>query len=369
MSKYKLLIYGAGAIGRGYIPWVFPPNQYEYYYVESNTLLRNLLQAQGFFTSYMTASGAYQEQRIKIKGCCAPGHEGPWLTEVDAIVTAVGPRNFSKLKTSFAGLKTPILCCENDASLPELMRKWTGNNNIFFVIPDVITSSTASKELLEVDPLAIITESGECFIDATMTPQLPGRCSYINRGDLTHQWLAKLYIHNTPHCIAAYLGSLLNLKYLHEAMEYKSIAAIVEGAMNEMVAMLSARSDISSLFLVNYKNKELARFRNNLLCDPISRVAREPFRKLEPKDRLMGAAQLCLAAGVIPRFILVGIVAAFYFDRVEDPDSHIAYLRRSMGPKEFLRTIFKLRDSEALFILLIERWDSILSELENLKYE
>lgn len=369
MSKYQLLIYGAGAIGRGYIPWVFPPQLYEYYYVESNPILRNLLQLRGSFTTHMTVDGVYQEQFVEVKGCCAPGHEQPWLKKVDAIVTAVGPRNFSQLQTSFAGLNIPILCCENDATLPERMRKWTGNNNIVFVIPDVITSSTASSELLEVDPLAIITESGECFIDSVMVPQLPGTGRYVDERDLTHQWLAKLYVHNTPHCIAAYLGSLLDLKYLHEAMEYQSIATIVEGAMNEMVDMLSARSDLSPLFLANYRDKELARFRNQLLYDPIARVAREPFRKLEPKDRLLGAAQLCLAAGVIPRFILVGIMAAFCFDRIEDPDSHITHLRRSMRPEEFLRTIFKLRESEALFILLIEQWDSILNRLENLKHE
>ncbi len=369
MSKYQLLIYGAGAIGRGYIPWVFPPHQYDYYYVESNTILRNLLQERGFFTTYMTVDGEYQKQIIEVKGCCALGQEQAWIKEIDAIITAVGPRSFSKLKSSFAGLKIPILCCENDATLPERMRKWSGNNNIVFVIPDVITSSTASNDLLDKDPLAIITESGECFIDSVMMPQLPGACSYVNERDLTHQWLAKLYVHNTPHCIAAYLGSLLDLKYLHEAMEYQSIATIVEGAMNEMVAMLSARSDLSPSFLASYRDKELARFRNQLLYDPIARVAREPFRKLEPKDRLLGAAQLCLAAGVVPRFILVGIMAAFYYDRIEDPDSHITHLRRSMRPEEFLRTIFKLRESEALFILLIEQWDSMLNMLENLKNE
>ena len=41
--KKTLLIYGAGAIGRGYIPWVFPPKNYDYYYVETDNNLANLL--------------------------------------------------------------------------------------------------------------------------------------------------------------------------------------------------------------------------------------------------------------------------------------------------------------------------------------
>jgi mannitol-1-phosphate/altronate dehydrogenase len=317
----------------------------------------------------MTFNGSYQKKIIKIQGCCAPGEESVWISQADAIITAVGPRNFKHLRTVLSGTTIPILCCENDATLPDQMRKWTGNNNVVFVIPDVITSSTASTELLAEDPLSIITEKGECFIDATIKHLLPGNCKYVEEKELEHQWLAKLYVHNTPHCIAAYLGNIIGAKYLHQAMEHPSLAEIVEGAMDEMVAMLKIRTDMSPTFLDFYRNKELARFRNKLLCDPISRVAREPFRKLEPNDRLLGAAQLCLAAGVVPTHVLTGIMAAFYFDSIDDPDAHIKYVRNSMKSDEFLRIIFKLNDSEALFILLVERWKGILKQLEKLKIE
>lgn len=369
MQKRQLLIYGAGAIGRGYIPWVFMPNHYEYRFVEANPALRAQLQTRLSFTTNMIVDGSYRKQVVEIRGCCAPGEEVAWIAEADAIITAVGPRNFAGLRTVLAGTTIPVLCCENDATLPVQMRKLTGNDNIVFVIPDVISSSSASTELLADDPLAIITENGECFIDASMEPQLQGNCRYLGERELAHQWLAKLYVHNTPHCIAAYLGSLIGAHYLHQAMEHPGVAAIVEGAMHEMVAMLRVRSDVPPNFLDFYRDKELARFRNQLLCDPITRVAREPFRKLEPKDRLLGAAQLCLAAGVVPTNVLTGIMAAFYFDNIDDPDAHIRYLRRSMSSEEFLRTIFKLHDSEALFILLVERWETILKELKELKYE
>lgn len=369
MSKRQLLIYGAGAIGRGYVPWVFSPEQYEYRYVEANPTLRKRLQERGQFTTHMTVEGGYRGRVVEIQACCAPGEEAGWLSKADAVITAVGPRNFVGLRPVLTGTRVPVICCENDSALPEQMRKWTENDNVVFAIPDVITSSTASAELLAEDPLAIITENGECFIDAAMGPQLPGECLYVDKRELADQWLAKLYVHNTPHCIAAYLGSLIGVQYLHQAMEHPGVAAVVEGAMHEMVAMLRVRSEMSPDFLTFYRDKELARFRNRLLFDPIARVAREPFRKLEPKDRLLGAAQLCLTAGVVPTHILIGIVAAFYFDSIDDPDAHIRYLRRSMSPEEFLRTIFKLHDSEALFILLVERWNAILGQLKELKHE
>jgi mannitol-1-phosphate/altronate dehydrogenase len=150
-------------------------------------------------------------------------------------------------------------------------------------------------------------------------------------------------------------------------MQFSGIAKIVEGAMHEMLQMLLKKTNIDEGFLNFYCKKELDRFKNNLLFDPISRVAREPFRKLGPKDRLIGAAQLCLTAGIVPENILIGIMAAFYFDNKDDPDAHIRYLRDSLSPKEFLTTIFRLNDSEALFMLLESGWNRYLTILRNLK--
>jgi mannitol-1-phosphate 5-dehydrogenase len=366
MKKKNILIYGAGAVGRGYIPWVFRPEDYDFHYVESNPSLCKTLNQQKIFTSFKTGPNGYEPLKIKIQNCFRPGEEKSIIGNMDAIVTAVGPRSFLSLRQMLTGIKIPVICCENDSSLPETMRNWTNNPNVVFAIPDVIASSTAHPDLLEQDPLSIITEAGECFIEDTAA-HLPANCSYVDNSEMARQWSAKLYIHNTPHCIAAYLGSLIGAKYLHNAMENKEISITVEGAMNEMAAMLKAHNAIDENFINYYRDKELSRFRNTLLCDPIARVAREPFRKLAPNERLIGAAQLCLSVGIVPQNILVGIMAAFCFERDEDPDAHIKILRRSLAPREFLRTIFKLRESEALFLLLIAQWDDILRKIERLK--
>jgi mannitol-1-phosphate 5-dehydrogenase len=366
MAKKNLLIYGAGAIGRGYVPWVFSSEDYDFHYVEANPELRALLNQRRSFISFKTGTDNYEPLQVNIQSCIAPGEEKSILGNIDAVVTAVGPRSFLSLRETLNGTRMPVICCENDASLPETMSKWTGNPNVVFAIPDVIASSTARADLIAQDPLSIITEAGECFIDSTVS-HLPAACSYVDKDEMARQWAAKLYVHNTPHCIAAYLGSLAGATYLHNSMEHAEIARIVEGAMDEMASMLSARSGIDADFIQFYRNKELARFRNTLLCDPISRVAREPFRKLAPNERLIGAAQLCLSVGIVPHHILTGIMAAFCFERDDDPDAHIRVLRKSLAPEEFLKTIMNLRDSEALFMLLVEQWDAILKQIERLK--
>lgn len=366
MSKGKLLIYGAGAIGRGYIPWVYPPDLYEYYYVESNIPLRQALNQRKEFTSFMAKDGTYEALRVPVIECFEPGAEIGILSTVVGVVTCVGPRNFPALDHVFRNIKVPVICCENDAGLPEQMRDRTGNPNIVFAIPDVITSCTASDELLLQDPLALVTEAGTFFADEYASV-IKGNCSYVSRDELAIQWAAKLYIHNTPHCIAAYLGNILGVRYLHETMQYSAADTIVEGAMLEMESMLQRSQNISHEFLRFYSKKELSRFRNQLLFDPIARVAREPFRKLALNDRLIGAAQRCLSNGIVPKFLTIGIMAAFCFDSREDPDAHIKYLIHSLLPEEFLRTIIRLNETEALFDLLLTNWHSNLEIIAGLK--
>lgn len=362
----KVLIYGAGAIGRGYLPRVFTPDKFEYYFVEKNESIRDQLNEKKCYSSYMTLDGGYDIQAIPVKHCYQPGEESDFIPKVDAVFIAVGPRNFMQLQKNFMDTRLPVICFENDSNLPVLLRKKTGNENVVFAIPDVITSNTAPENLLKNDPLSIITEHGRCFIDEKVK-FLGGDCDYVDSLELAKQWQAKLYIHNTPHCIAAYLGNLLNVEYLHEAMKHSLIVDIVEGTMHEMKEMLRRKHNIDDDFLEYYANKEMQRFGNTLLCDPISRVAREPFRKLARNERLIGAASLCLSVGIIPNNLIKGIMAAFCFDKKHDPDFHIKYLITSLSPEDFLRIIIGLRPGEALFELLIEGWTKNLEIIDKIK--
>jgi len=363
MASKHVLIYGAGAIGRGYLPWVFHPDDYRFTFVEADRRIRVLMNDEGSYSSFMVVDGEYRALRVPVEGCLAPSQEEGESLQPDVIATAVGPRNFLSLREALERAQAPVVCCENDSSVPAQMRTMTGNEAIYFAVPDVITSSTAPEHLLRSDPLSIVTESGVFYVENGVGPiTLNG--VLVSPEEMRSQWAAKLYIHNTPHCIAAYLGDVAGVSFVHEAMERTEISEIVEGAMREVAAAAQETYNLDGDFVSFYRDKELARFRNTLLFDPVSRVAREPFRKLAPNERLLGAAQMCLAAGVHPEHLLVGIMAAFTFSRVGDPDAHIALLRRSLEPRDFLSTILRLREGESLFNLLLDRWETNLSRLE-----
>jgi len=57
MASRHVLIYGAGAIGRGYLPWVFHPDDYRFTFVESDPRIRGLLNQQGSYSTFMVVDG------------------------------------------------------------------------------------------------------------------------------------------------------------------------------------------------------------------------------------------------------------------------------------------------------------------------
>ena len=364
--KKRLLIYGAGAIGRGYVPWLFPSKDYEFSFVESNSVLCRALQSKKVFTTFRTKNNRYEKLVCQIENCFLPGKEIP--TKYDAIITAVGPRNTLALKDKLAKVDCPIVLFENDMTLVNALRNLTGSTKIYFGIPDVITSNTAPQKLLDKDSLSLVTEDGECFVDSG-AGELGGFINYVDEIELKKQWMAKLYIHNTAHCVAAYLGSQCGKTYLHEGMQLPVVYNIVEGVMGEMKNMLHVKYNIESEFVDYYAKKELSRFSNLLLYDPIIRVAREPFRKLAPNNRLIGAAQLALFSGIVPENLIIGILSAFLYDKADDSDYNIKYLVNALSPESFLKLIIRLNSHEALYLLILNRWDSIISKLNNLPYE
>jgi hypothetical protein len=290
----------------------------------------------------MTKSGGYALQRILCQDIPP--------VEFDAVITAVGPRNFMNLVEMFQGTKTPIICCENDSRLPAKMRELTGNPNIYFAIPDVIASNMAPKNLVDLDPIAIVTEDGVCYIEDPMK-HLGGNAIYLDEEGMYREWKAKLYIHNTPHCIAAYLGYQKRCFLLSDSMAIPEVKDIVEGAMVEMCKMIVARYGIDPMFAEDYAMKEMRRFSNKLLHDPISRVAREPLRKLAKDDRLIGAAALCLEVGIKPVNIMKGIEAAMKYIHPKDPDYRTMKL---IGDMEKFLDMLGVRPEEPIYDLMVK---------------
>ena len=86
------------------------------------------------------------------------------IEQYDLVFSCVGPANCYDLAEDYKRAKT-LISCENDISTVKGLKELSGNRNIYFGIPDVITSNTAPPELLKQDPLMTVTEKGVLVLE------------------------------------------------------------------------------------------------------------------------------------------------------------------------------------------------------------
>ena len=318
----RALIIGCGAIGRGFVPWIL--NEFEIDFFDISDDLTTGISSQQGYSSFMSDGESLSHLRVtphKISSC----FDEFALHSYDIAFISVGPRNVIRLPAEISALTCPIYSLENDPNTVELIKKQYGLSGVYFGVPDVITSSTASPDNLAKDRYAIHTENGIMYLQESqqasteLKKKLPA-VKWLAVERLNQEWDAKLYIHNTPHCIAAYLGHLAGCTYLHEALAKPAINRIINGVIEELLYGLKVTTSYDHHFIENYAEKEVRRFSNKLLFDPISRVAREPIRKLHPSGRLTGALRLLLSSGVRPTYLMVGIGAALKYLAKDDRD-------------------------------------------------
>jgi mannitol-1-phosphate 5-dehydrogenase len=318
----RALIVGGGAIGRGFMPWLL--DKFELDILDVSTELVKGMTRSGGFHTFMTDGEVLREKWVNVR-CISTNFDKLDPLTYDVAFISVGPRNTTRLPAGIEKLRCPIFSLENDPITVDWIKQAYGLKLVYFGVPDVITSSTASPENLLRDGFAIHTENGVLYLQRPLEldsalERLFTEVHWLPAERLNQEWDAKLYIHNTPHCIAAYLGHMAGCTYLHEALAKPAIKRAVDGVIDELLCALKLVTPYDHHFIESYATKEVRRFSNRLLFDPVSRVAREPLRKLHPSGRLMGALRLLLSAGVNPTYLMAGIASALCYDDRNDRD-------------------------------------------------
>ena len=127
----------------------------------------------------------------------------------------------------------------------------------------------------------------------------------------------KLFIHNMGHATCAYLGGLLDLEYIYQAIAIPEVRVLVQNAMLESAWVLHKHYGADLAALQMHITDLLYRFTNAALKDTCQRVGGDPVRKLSPDDRLIGSARLAAEHGITPAYIAVGIASGVHRYLVE----------------------------------------------------
>ncbi len=342
--------FGAGNIGRGFMGQLFWEAGYKTVFVEYDKELVQRLQEAGKYP--LRLLDAYTKKEIDI---VIDGYEAVSTVQLDRVAeafaeaetagTAVGVRSLPaiaplvaegiKRRKGVDGPPIDIFLCENiygagDTLKSEVFklldsheREWA-EKNVGFVGTSVARMVPApDKRFKKEGPLFVVADSYHKLpydkaASRAPEPPIEGMKGVSN---FKAEVERKLYTHNLGHAAMGYIGYLKGYTYVHEPFEDDFLLPIFEGALEETAQALVKMypEDIDPEEHKEIRKDVNVRFGNPMLMDSLTRVARDPLRKLGSNDRLVGSAKLCLEYGIFPKNIAYICGAAFNYDYPEDP--------------------------------------------------
>lgn len=318
-KQKKILIFGAGKIGRSFVGQLFSLADYEIVFVEAYSALTDSLNGRQSYTVIIRDSNHPDlEQILEINNIRAVHTSDvpqilKEIVEADIIATSVGKAGLAKIAVVLAeGLKlrysespdrpVDIIIAENirnaDSFLEGELRSG-GLDPIPENFVGLIETSIGkmvpvmTREQMESDPLAVYAEPYNSLIldkrgFQNPVPEVQGLSPKNNM----KAWVdRKLFIHNMGHAALAYQSSYHHpeLVYTWEALEIPALHKKVRDTMFQSAKILKRLypDEFTDHQLAEHVDDLLERFANKSLGDTIFRVGSDLSRKLGGEDRLM----------------------------------------------------------------------------------
>jgi len=340
----KAVIYGAGNIGRGFIGQVFHDSGYEVIFIDVNMEVIHALNARGGYTLRVVGNGEDVDTLIdNVRGI--DGRDADAVADAiagaDLMATSIGVNVLPRIAGNIAeGIRRRaaagrpplnILLCENLMNAAHHVRGllapyFPGDQRALLDGTGLVEVTIGRmvpalpRELSALDPTLIQVERF-CTLpvdESKFVGEVPvlAHAEYVTPFAVCEE--KKLYLHNMSHALCAYLGYHKGYTYLWEAAEDDEIRATAWDAMKNTAAAIAEAFSADEGAIAAFAEDLLERYRNRRLGDTIERVAKDPLRKLQPSDRLIGAVNRCKAQGKDYRSILLGVAAALSYRPAED---------------------------------------------------
>ena len=305
----QALHFGAGNIGRGLIGSILSQNGFSLTFVDTNEDIIQQINEDGGYTVEILDDEKNQVFIDDVRAFNSLEDEDAIVAafaEADLVTTSVGANNLGKIASI---IKKSLLSNAEDSNTITLManeniinatdilkdnikkicskREWAEFERITNFLNTTIdrqsmSRTTEGRNITMVEPYYewVIEYKGENHVlrnlnDAVLVDDLK---PYLER---------KLYIVNAEHAAFAYLGNLLGYKTIQQAGKDPLLLDFIHKYLHEISYYFIETYGMSPNEIKIYIMKTIKRHTNENLEDPIHRVARDPKRKLNVKDRLI----------------------------------------------------------------------------------
>lgn len=346
VNQNKIVIFGAGKIGRSFVGQLFGCSGYRVVFVDVDTLLIERLNQQG---SYRVVIKGDKEEEITVPNVSAISAFDIEKV-IESVCTAgilavsVGKNVLEKIipvlasalvrrKETYPINPLDIILAENMRSAADFVRKllmgYLPSGFPIDTYVGLIDTSIGKMvpiiplDELEKDPLVVFAEPYNTLIVDRKgfklpIPNIKGLAPKSN----INAWVdRKAFIHNLGHATAAYYGYFLHPQsvYMYEILEDQNVFLFTRAVMLQSANVLQEAypNEFTALELEAHIDDLLNRFRNKALRDTIFRVGQDLTRKLGADDRFMGLIHLAGQYKMPDELILEAMSFGFFF-RAED---------------------------------------------------
>jgi len=346
MSEPRAIHFGAGNIGRGFIAPLLVESGYHVTFVDIVRPIISAINELGTYDVHIIGNINSLQKVSNVSGILSNSEEvihqlADPSTRI--VTTAVGVGILGKIAPTLAkGLQARrkagagplnVIACENMVRQTAAFQKLVAQHlsaedepwveeNVGFAncsVDRIVPPGESSQKILDVrvEPFYewVVDETG---LRTPIEPKVQGiqltptLDAYVER---------KLFTLNCGHAITAYMGFIRKCETVDQALQDPQTRTIVRGAMEESGSALIKKHHFDLTTHTKYIESILIRIANPALGDAVTRVGRQPLRKLSAGDRLLGPTNLARQYGLPVDNLLLGIASVFLFDVTEDEQS------------------------------------------------
>ncbi len=341
----KAVMYGAGNIGRGFIGQLLSQSGYHVDFIDVAPAVIEQLNTQNQYPVRILYKDTYEETMVTNVACIDgkdPDAIATAIAEADVMATAIGVNVLKFIIGNIAaGLKKRwenpdkaplnIIICENligadsylKGEIAKLMNdeeKKLLDEKVGFVEASIGRMVPVQTDEMKGDnPLRVCVESfGILPVDkAAFKGEIPAIKNMVPFTPFEFYIERKLFIHNMGHAFTAYLGAIMGVDYIWQAIENPYVELLVQRAMQQSGMALATKHNVPYIEINDHVLDLLNRFGNRQLGDTVKRVGNDLNRKLNPNDRIVGALNMCVEQGIVPNYICLAAAAAMNFSHDE----------------------------------------------------
>lgn len=378
----KALHFGAGKIGRGFIGAKLAQSGYKVTFADTATEIVAEINRSHSYTVHIVDYNSYNEDISGISALISDSEQTlKAISEAQLITTAVSMGRLcdvAKIMASGLTLRrkinnnTPlnIICCENGvratSQFKRMLLQHTDDATTAWIEEHIGFVDCAVDRIVPIvsfgNPLDVAVEEfcewkventalkGELLPIPSMQ-RVENLDAYINR---------KLFTLNTAHCATAYLGALRDCKYIHEATNNSWVQERVCKAMSQSSNALIAEFSLSTAEQQRYSQQILRRFANPYINDRVSRVARDPIRKLSPALYFTAPINMALKHSLAIDALAVAVAAALKYRADDDMQSlQIGEMIKNLGIKPTISQITAITNP-ATVAMIADAFDGLM---------